>query len=84
MQRVTRLEKVLRRESGVISAVVNLATEKARIQAVVDVTDAQLLGQAISRAGYEGLLPDTNNATTAAEDKKAIPTAITGWLSVHC
>ena len=65
---VTRLEKVLRRESGVISAVVNLATEKARIQAVVDVTDAQLL-QAISRAGYEGLLPDNNKATIAEQDK---------------
>ncbi|WP_316677702.1 heavy metal translocating P-type ATPase [uncultured Tolumonas sp.] len=65
---VTRLEKVLRREPGVISAVVNLATEKARIQAVVDVTDAQLL-QAISRAGYEGLLPDNNNAAAATQDK---------------
>ena len=77
---VTRLEKVLRRESGVISAVVNLATEKARIQAVVDVTDAQLL-QAISRAGYEGLLPDTNNATTAAEDKNKRDTD-RDWLIV--
>ena len=77
---VTRLEKVLRREQGVISAVVNLATEKARIQAVVDVSDAQLL-QAISWVGYEGLLPDTNNAAAAADDKNKRDTD-RDWLIV--
>lgn len=54
---VTRLEKILRRETGVSLAVVNLATEKAQIAASDEVTDFQLL-QAISRAGFEGVVPE--------------------------
>jgi Cu+-exporting ATPase len=56
---VTRLEKILRRETGVSSAVVNLATEQARIEASAEVTDNQLL-QVIARAGFEGVLPEAN------------------------
>ncbi|WP_321407141.1 heavy metal translocating P-type ATPase [Tolumonas auensis] len=62
-----RLEKVLNREPGVISAVVNLASEKARIQVLPDVADTQLL-QAIAKAGYEGLVPDSTS--NAAEQPK--------------
>lgn len=62
-----RLEKVLNREPGVISAVVNLASEKARIQVLPDVADTQLL-QAIAKAGYEGIVPDSTS--NAAEQPK--------------
>ena len=62
-----RLEKVLNREPGVISAVVNLASEKARLQVLTDVVDAQLL-QAIAKAGYEGIVPDSTS--NAAEQPK--------------
>ena len=62
-----RLEKVLNREPGVISAVVNLASEKARLQVLPDVADTQLL-QAIAKAGYEGIVPDSTS--NAAEQPK--------------
>ena len=62
-----RLEKVLNREPGVISAVANLASEKARIQVLPDVADTQLL-QAIAKAGYEGIVPDSTS--NAAEQPK--------------
>jgi copper-(or silver)-translocating P-type ATPase len=74
-----RLEKVLNKEPGVISAVVNLASEKARLQVLPQVDDAQLL-RAIAKAGYEGIVPDAN--ASAAE--QALPPRDTDryWLIV--
>lgn len=64
-----RLEKVLNREPGVISAVVNLASEKARLQVLPDVDDAQLL-RAIAKAGYEGIVPDLTAISADHEQPK--------------
>lgn len=74
-----RLEKVLNREPGVISAVVNLASEKARLQVLSDVADAQLL-QAIAKAGYEGIVPDLN--ASAAEQAQPKRDTDRDWLIV--
>lgn len=74
-----RLEKVLNREPGVISAVVNLASEKARLQVLSDVADAQLL-QAITKAGYEGIVPDLN--ASAAEQAQPKRDTDRDWLIV--
>ncbi len=63
-----RIEKVLNRQPGVISAVVNLATEKARISMLGSVTNEALF-QAIAKAGYEGSLPKDNSDL---EEKAAV------------
>jgi Cu+-exporting ATPase len=47
-----RVEKVLRRQPGVVSAQVNLATEVATIAYEPDATDADKLADAVERAGY--------------------------------
>ncbi|HYN60160.1 MAG TPA: copper ion binding protein, partial [Rubrivivax sp.] len=49
---VMRVEKALRKVPGVIDATVNLATEKARVQADASVT-ADALVTAVRQAGYE-------------------------------
>ncbi len=48
---VGRVEKALARVPGVESAVVNLATETAQVQALASVTEAELAA-AVARAGY--------------------------------
>lgn len=74
-----RLEKVLNKEPGVISAVVNLASEKARLQVLPQVDDAQLL-RAIAKAGYEGIVPDAN--ASAAEQAQPPRDTDRNWLIV--
>ncbi len=49
---VVRVEKALRRVSGVTDAVINLATERAQVQADASVT-ANALAAAVRQAGYE-------------------------------
>jgi P-type Cu+ transporter len=65
---VTRLEKVLSKVAGVTQANVNLATEKAQINAIAEVTNAQLL-QAIALAGFEGIEPNSNNTKIEKQDE---------------
>lgn len=74
-----RLEKVLRREPGVISAVVNLASEKAHIQVLSEVEDIQLL-QAIARAGYEGLGTDSSSDKIAEQTRQHRRDTDRDWL----
>ena len=50
---VNRIEKVLKKDSGVISASVNLATEKAKIEFDTNSLDAQKIIELVSKAGYE-------------------------------
>ena len=58
---VGRVEKALRHVPGVVSASVNLATERATVQAMPSVSRSQL-DAAVRQAGYL-LLDDTDSAT---------------------
>jgi Cu+-exporting ATPase len=64
---VNRIERYLRRVDGVDSAVVNLATERATVQAEDSVTTEQLLA-AVEAAGYDArvLGPDADGAAAMA------------------
>lgn len=53
---VNRIEKMLKKDEGVIEASVNLATEKARVEINSDVIDTNKVIQIIERAGYEASL----------------------------
>jgi Cu+-exporting ATPase len=50
---VARVERVLKKQPGVLDATVNLATEKASIQFSPDTVSVQRLKAAIADAGYE-------------------------------
>ena len=72
---VGRIEKVLKRDNGIISASVNLATEKAKVEFDKTKLDASKIIELISKAGYEAKISsnDTNISGEAkdAELKKA-------------
>jgi Cu+-exporting ATPase len=61
---VGRVEKALRQVPGVVSANVNLASERATVDAVGDVPDEQLIA-AVADAGYEATVPKSDAAETA-------------------
>ncbi len=62
---VSRVEKVLGRRPGVLSATVNLATGRARVEVLPGVADPQGLVDAVSKAGFEGrLLSDGGSGET--------------------
>ena len=72
---VARVEKALVRAPGVLSASVNLATERARIVAA-DGTDAETLRAAVADAGYEAVLADPQQGPRDTADglvRGAIP-----------
>ncbi len=48
-----RVERALGRLPGVVSAVVNLATERATVRGIADTVGPQDLARAVSEAGYE-------------------------------
>lgn len=50
---VNRIEKVLKKDDGVMNASVNLATEKASVEFESDKTNTQKLIEAVAKAGYE-------------------------------
>lgn len=52
---VGRVERILRKQPGVLNAAVNLATERATVQ-VVDGVDVARLLAAVSKAGYPAQL----------------------------
>ncbi|MCQ8896742.1 heavy metal translocating P-type ATPase [Limnobacter humi] len=62
---VARVEKALKKVPGVREATVNLATEKAQIEAQ-GVSPAQLI-EAIQKAGYDASLVDHDQAPSASE-----------------
>ncbi|MEO8805764.1 MAG: cation transporter, partial [Burkholderiaceae bacterium] len=64
---VGRVEKALKALPGVVSASVNLATERASVRALSTLS-ATALAQAVVKAGYEAtiVLPDTSGAPAAA------------------
>ncbi|GAB4202227.1 MAG: heavy metal translocating P-type ATPase [Roseiflexaceae bacterium] len=69
---VTRVEKALRKVPGVLSASVNLATERATVQLAPDAADLTTVAGAVEAAGYGVILPaeesaeDTEDAETRA------------------
>ena len=66
---VGRVEKALKKVPGVQSATVNLATEKALIQADANVAAEQLI-QAVAKAGYEATLQSQINTTNLQQQKE--------------
>ena len=70
---VARVEKAITKVPGVVSAEINLATEKASVSYLPNVADAVLIGQAVEKAGYEvreiaeGETGDQNQASRDAE-----------------
>lgn len=55
------VEKTLNEKvPGIISATVNVGTEKATIEYDPDIMDMALLGEKVKRAGYEAVLPETS------------------------
>ena len=69
---VTRVEKALRKVPGVAAASVNLATEKATVQAAAEVTP-QALQAAVEKAGYHAEDVQAPTPTTSAGP------ALPGW-----
>ncbi len=60
---VNRIEKVLKKDPGIASAAVNLATEKARVSFDDSILNPTKVIQLIQKAGYEATLSEgTNNA----------------------
>ncbi|MEY4064185.1 MAG: hypothetical protein RIR26_393 [Pseudomonadota bacterium] len=68
---VGRVEKVLLAIPGVTSAMVNLATDEARVTFAQGLVTRTHLTQAVLDAGYEALFPEKGNAADAAEMEKA-------------
>ncbi|MDZ5648004.1 heavy metal translocating P-type ATPase [Nitrospirillum sp. BR 11828] len=71
---VARVEKALRSVPGVVSATVNLATERASVS-LVDGADSAALTVAVTRIGYDARLLDQEEATRQADREKAARTA---------
>jgi Cu+-exporting ATPase len=61
-----RVEKVLRRVPGVVSAEVSLAAERARVQSIAGQVDRAALVQAVEHAGF-GVIAEESSATRDAE-----------------
>jgi P-type Cu+ transporter len=75
---VARVEKALARAPGVLSAAVNLATERARVVAIAG-TDPATLRAAVADAGYEAELA---RPAEAAGDEAAARRALPDWWPV--
>jgi len=67
---VGRVERALLAVPGVLTAEVNLATERARVKILANVADATL-AQAVKRAGYEVGQPQSAEATSGEDDRFA-------------
>jgi Cu+-exporting ATPase len=66
-----RVEKVLRRQPGVVSAQVNLASETASIAYTVGVADPAVLVGAVQRAGYGARPAPSDTAQERARAREA-------------
>lgn len=71
---VNRIEKVLKKDEGVLNASVNLATEKASIEFESTKTNSEKMIAAVSRAGYEASIHSDKAEKTAdlSHDKMLI------------
>ena len=76
---VSRVERALRRPAGVVTASVNLATEKATVTYVPGQASHEDLVNAVKAAGYEVIEPQADagadNATAAAGGEAAVDAA---------
>ncbi|NPD15906.1 copper-translocating P-type ATPase [Xinfangfangia sp. D13-10-4-6] len=66
-----RVERVLKAQPGVISAEVNLATRRARVQLSAP-RDPALLAQAVTKAGYKAVPLDTASPYDPAHDERQL------------
>jgi Cu+-exporting ATPase len=64
-----RVEKALENVPGVIEANVNLALERADVQSISGAVNADLLKEAVERAGYEAYFPSTSEQQTRADEE---------------
>ena len=69
---VARVEKALARVDGVLSASVNLATERARVSMLAG-TDVEVLHAAVIDAGYEVELPEARASGAEVGRRFALP-----------
>lgn len=67
---VRRVEKAINRLPGVLGASVNLATEKASLRFLPEVTTLAAIQQAIREAGYEPVEESRENAETEGQDSE--------------
>jgi len=74
---VGRVEKALKQVPGVVSAEVNLATERATVCAAPAGPDADTLAAAVTKAGYTARVPADD--TPAAAPAPAPPAWPPGW-----
>ncbi|HET7867761.1 MAG TPA: heavy metal translocating P-type ATPase, partial [Burkholderiaceae bacterium] len=74
---VGRVEKALTQVPGVVSAEVNLATERATVRAAGGGPDAAALAAAVEKAGYSARMPA--DGATAAAPGPAQPAWPPGW-----
>jgi Cu+-exporting ATPase len=68
---VNRVERALKRVPGVVSAEVNLATERARVTILEGAVSADALAAAVRDAGYEAS-PVADTGKTPSEDARAV------------
>lgn len=68
----TRLEKVLGRVPGVLSASVNLATERARIEAPAGAVGQDALLRAVEKAGFKAVPASSSAERQAAIEAEAV------------
>ena len=80
---VGRVEKALRAVPGVTDVTVNLATERATVDASAGITDSALVA-AIARAGYEAraLTPDDHDTPPARQGEPLWPVLLAAALSL--
>jgi Cu+-exporting ATPase len=73
---VNRIERVLKKDGGIISASVNLATEKARVEFNPSKASVTQIIELISKAGYEAQAPsdkkDSDKEMVLKEEKRLI------------
>ncbi len=80
---VNRVEKAILKEHGVLSASVNLATERARVELDAELTDASRIIDLISKAGYGAeLIEETQNLTITSKTPSIWPLVISMTLSL--
>lgn len=69
---VNRIESVLLKVPGIISAVVNLATEKAKVKFVEDLMDEEKIIKTIGLAGYKASRPKADLKEETNEKEKQL------------
>ena len=80
---VARVEKVLSKVEGVVSAQVNLATETAQVQFVEGIVGVDALVAAVDKAGYAAKLSTTAGATMSTRPTAPWwPVAVAAVLSL--